>query len=111
MHTVHMSLYVIGFLVILALLFDFMNGFHDAANAIATVVSTGVLKPQQAVAMAAFFNVIAILFFQLKNAAIATACCGLSTPVDTTVAIAFAASWKPFIKSNNKANITKNPMT
>ena len=69
MHTVHMSLYVIGFLVILALLFDFMNGFHDAANAIATVVSTGVLKPQQAVAMAAFFNVIAILFFQLKVAA------------------------------------------
>ena len=64
MHTVHMSLYVIGFLVILALLFDFMNGFHDAANAIATVVSTGVLKPQQAVAMAAFFNVVAILFFQ-----------------------------------------------
>ena len=69
MHTVHMSLYVIGFLVILALLFDFLNGFHDAANAIATVVSTGVLKPQQAVAMAAFFNVIAILFFQLKVAA------------------------------------------
>ena len=69
MHTVHMSLYVIAFLVILALLFDFMNGFHDAANAIATVVSTGVLKPQQAVAMAAFFNVIAILFFQLKVAA------------------------------------------
>ena len=69
MHTVQMSLYVIGFLVILALLFDFLNGFHDAANAIATVVSTGVLKPQQAVAMAAFFNVIAILFFQLKVAA------------------------------------------
>ncbi|MCU6433836.1 inorganic phosphate transporter [Undibacterium sp. Jales W-56] len=69
MQTVHMSLYVIALLVILALLFDFMNGFHDAANAIATVVSTGVLKPQQAVAMAAFFNVIAILFFQLKVAA------------------------------------------
>ncbi|MFZ6673925.1 inorganic phosphate transporter [Undibacterium sp. Xuan67W] len=69
MQTVHMSLYVIALLVILALLFDFMNGFHDAANAIATVVSTGVLKPQQAVAMAAFFNVIAVLFFQLKVAA------------------------------------------
>ncbi len=41
-----MSLWVIGLLVVLALLFDFMNGFHDAANSIATVVSTGVLKPQ-----------------------------------------------------------------
>ncbi len=56
-------------LVALALLFDFMNGFHDAANSIATVVSTGVLKPQQAVAFAAVFNVIAILVFQLKVAA------------------------------------------
>ena len=45
-----------------------MNGFHDAANAIATVVSTGVLKPSQAVAMAAFFNVLAIAVFQLKVA-------------------------------------------
>jgi phosphate/sulfate permease len=45
---------------VLALLFDFMNGFHDAANSIATVVSTGVLRPTQAVAFAAFFNVIAI---------------------------------------------------
>ncbi|WP_411565043.1 anion permease [Rubrivivax sp. A210] len=56
-------------LVVLALLFDFMNGFHDAANSIATVVSTGVLKPQQAVAFAAVFNVIAIFVFQLKVAA------------------------------------------
>jgi PiT family inorganic phosphate transporter len=50
------------------LLFDFMNGFHDAANSIATVVSTGVLKPQQAVLFAAFFNVLAIGIFQLKVA-------------------------------------------
>jgi PiT family inorganic phosphate transporter len=69
MSNLHMSLSVIIFLVVLALLFDFMNGFHDAANAIATVVSTGVLKPGQAVAMAAFFNVIAIFFFHLKVAA------------------------------------------
>ena len=47
------------FLVLLALAFDFMNGFHDAANSIATVVSTGVLKPWQAVLWAAFFNVLA----------------------------------------------------
>jgi PiT family inorganic phosphate transporter len=69
METVQMSLWVIIFLVALALAFDFMNGFHDAANSIATVVSTGVLKPHQAVAMAAAFNVIAIFVFHLKVAA------------------------------------------
>ncbi len=68
MQTLNISIYVLGFLIILALLFDFMNGFHDAANAIATVVSTGVLRPSQAVAMAAFFNVLAIAVFQLKVA-------------------------------------------
>ena len=56
-------------LVIVALIFDFMNGFHDAANSIATVVSTGVLKPYQAVLWAAFFNFVAILLFELKVAA------------------------------------------
>jgi PiT family inorganic phosphate transporter len=56
-------------LVLLALAFDFMNGFHDAANSIATVVSTGVLKPWQAVLWAAFFNVVAVLFFKLTVAA------------------------------------------
>ena len=50
-------------------LFDFMNGFHDAANSIATVVSTGVLKPQQAVVLAAFFNFVAIFVFHLNVAA------------------------------------------
>ena len=68
MQTLHISIYTLAFLIALALLFDFMNGFHDAANAIATVVSTGVLKPQTAVAMAAAFNFIAILVFQLKVA-------------------------------------------
>jgi PiT family inorganic phosphate transporter len=66
--TLQISIYTLAFLVVLALLFDFMNGFHDAANAIATVVSTGVMKPQTAVAMAAFFNFIAVLVFQLKVA-------------------------------------------
>jgi len=60
---------VIIFLVVLALAFDFMNGFHDAANAIATVVSTRVMKPHTAVAMAAFCNVAAIFVFELKVAA------------------------------------------
>jgi PiT family inorganic phosphate transporter len=64
----HISLTVIILLVTLALLFDFMNGFHDAANAIATVVSTGVLKPGQAVAMAALFNVLAFFVFNLSVA-------------------------------------------
>ncbi|MGE5616870.1 MAG: anion permease [Bacillota bacterium] len=56
-------------LVALALVFDFMNGFHDAANSIATVVSTGVLKPQYAVLWAAFFNALAYFIFHLKVAA------------------------------------------
>ena len=49
----------LALLVALALAFDFLNGFHDAANSIATVVSTGVLKPHQAVAWAAMFNFLA----------------------------------------------------
>ena len=56
-------------LIVVALIFDFMNGFHDAANSIATVVSTGVLKPYQAVMWAACFNFVAILLFELKVAA------------------------------------------
>jgi len=55
-------------LVAIALAFDFMNGFHDAANSIATVVSTRVLRPQHAVAWAAFFNFVAFLFFGLSVA-------------------------------------------
>ncbi|HEY6088051.1 MAG TPA: inorganic phosphate transporter [Burkholderiaceae bacterium] len=69
MAAVQVSFWVIALLVVLAVLFDFMNGFHDAANSIATVVSTGVLKPHQAVAFAAFFNFVAIFVFHLKVAA------------------------------------------
>jgi PiT family inorganic phosphate transporter len=69
MNTLHIGIYVLAGLVALALFFDFMNGFHDAANAIATVVSTGVLKPQMAVAVAALFNFIAILMFGVTVAA------------------------------------------
>jgi len=67
--TVQVAFWVVALLVVMAVLFDFMNGFHDAANSIATVVSTGVLKPQQAVLFAAFFNVVAIAIFELKVAA------------------------------------------
>jgi PiT family inorganic phosphate transporter len=69
MEAIQISFWVVALLVALAVAFDFMNGFHDAANSIATVVSTGVLKPQQAVLFAAFFNVVAISIFQLKVAA------------------------------------------
>ena len=55
-------------LIMVALAFDFLNGLHDAANSIATVVSTRVLRPQYAVAWAAFFNFIAFLFFGLHVA-------------------------------------------
>jgi PiT family inorganic phosphate transporter len=65
----HVGFITLASLVILALAFDFMNGFHDAANSIATVVSTGVLKPYQAVIWAAFFNVLAVALFELKVAA------------------------------------------
>src|ERR1700749_2810796 len=51
-----------------ALLFDFLNGLHDAANSIATIVSTPVLRPHYAVAWAAFFNFVAFLFFGLNVA-------------------------------------------
>ena len=69
MAATEISFWVVVLLVVLAVLFDFMNGFHDAANSIATVVSTGVLKPQQAIVFAAFFNVIAIFIFHLSVAA------------------------------------------
>jgi len=65
----HTFTLTLAMLVVIALVFDFMNGFHDAANSIATVVSTGVLKPYQAVIWAAFFNFVAILLFELKVAA------------------------------------------
>ncbi|MBC8738064.1 inorganic phosphate transporter [Paraburkholderia sp. UCT31] len=68
MQSIQLAIWVVTGLVAIALVFDFMNGFHDAANSIATVVSTGVLKPQQAVAFAAAFNVIAYFVFHLKVA-------------------------------------------
>ncbi len=63
------ALWVVFMLLFLALAFDYMNGFHDAANSIATVVSTGVLRPGQAVVFAAFFNFVAYFVFHLSVAA------------------------------------------
>jgi inorganic phosphate transporter, PiT family len=62
------ELLLLIFLVGLALAFDFLNGFHDSANSIATIVSTRTLKPHWAVIWAAFFNFIAFLFFKLQVA-------------------------------------------
>jgi PiT family inorganic phosphate transporter len=69
MSTVQISFGLVALLVALAVFFDFLNGFHDAANSIATVVSTGVLKPQTAIVFAAFFNIVAIFIFHLSVAA------------------------------------------
>lgn len=63
-HTTLFILFVIG----IAFFFDFINGFHDAANSIATIVTTGVLTPKQAVLWAAFFNFMAFIFFNLMVA-------------------------------------------
>jgi inorganic phosphate transporter, PiT family len=70
-------LYLIG-LIAVALAFDVLNGLHDAANSIATIVSTRVLPPQYAVFWAAFFNFIAFLFFGLNVAQ--TVGTGITTP-------------------------------
>jgi len=60
--------FAVIFLIFLALLFDFLNGFHDSANSIATIVSTRVLSPRVAIIWAAFFNFVAFLFFGLHVA-------------------------------------------
>jgi PiT family inorganic phosphate transporter len=60
--------WVVIAIIAVALLFDYINGFHDAANSIATVVSTRVLTPKQAVTWAAFFNFAAFIFFGTKVA-------------------------------------------
>ncbi|MDB5942111.1 MAG: pitA [Ramlibacter sp.] len=96
MTTVQASLWVVIMLVALAIAFDFMNGFHDAANSIATVVSTGVLRPATAVMFAAFFNLVAVFVFHLSVAA--TVGKGIVQPgvVDTHVvfgALVGATAW------------------
>ena len=102
------AILLVAFIIAVALAFDYINGFHDAANSIATVVSTRVLTPLQAVVWASFFNFVAAFGFgvsvaatltpkpnaatKLKNAAHTTACRGVRTRVETTVAMELAAS-------------------
>ncbi|MBI4412109.1 MAG: inorganic phosphate transporter [Deltaproteobacteria bacterium] len=82
------SLIIISLVVIVALSFDFINGFHDAANSVATVVSTRVLSPRIAVAWAAFFNFAALFVFNLKVAT--TIGKGVVDPAVMTIGVVFA---------------------
>jgi PiT family inorganic phosphate transporter len=84
-----LGLPILIFLIAVALLFDFLNGLHDAANSIATIVSTRVLRPQYAVLWAAFFNFIAFLFFGLHVAN--TIGKGIIEPDVVDAAVIFAA--------------------
>ncbi|MCX7171332.1 MAG: inorganic phosphate transporter [Proteobacteria bacterium] len=83
------ALLIVTVLVVVALLFDFMNGFHDAANSIALMVSTRLLTPQAAVIWAAFFNFIAFLFFGLQVAK--TVGSGIVAPAIIDNAVIFGA--------------------
>ena len=89
METAQAALWVVMLLVALAIAFVFMNGFHDSANSISFVVSTGVLKPTQAVVFAAFFNFIAIFIFHLSVAA--TVGKGIVQPGVVEVHVVFGA--------------------
>src|SRR6058998_869761 len=81
-------LLLILFIVLVALVFDFLNGFHDAANSIATIVSTRVLSPTQAVVWAAFFNFVAAFVFGTKVSE--TISSGLVDPHVVDIWIVFA---------------------
>jgi len=99
MNAVHLGLPALVAIIAVALAFDFINGLHDAANSIATVVSTRVLPPKLAVAWAAFFNFIAFLFFGLHVAK--TIGTGIVQPsvIDPNVivaALAAAIAWNLF---------------
>ncbi len=83
------SLTLVIITICLALVFDFLNGFHDAANSIAAIVSTRVMKPHWAILWAAFFNFIAFLFFGVHVAT--TIGIGLVDPSIITTHVIFAA--------------------
>src|SRR5437868_14556572 len=87
--TVALGLPLLVALIAIALVFDFLNGLHDAANSIATVVSTRVLRPLYAVFWAAFFNFIAFLFFGLHVAE--TLGTGIITPSIVDPRVVFGA--------------------
>ena len=84
-----LGLPVLAILIGVALLFDFLNGLHDAANSIATIVSTRVLRPQYAVIWAAFFNFVAFMVFGLHVAN--TIGTGIIDPSVVDATVIFAA--------------------
>jgi inorganic phosphate transporter, PiT family len=86
---VHLSGLLVVVTILIALSFDFINGFHDAANSIATVVSTRVLSPRWAVVWAAFFNFVAAFF--LGTAVAKTISSGLVDPKQVTQYVILAA--------------------
>ena len=83
-----MTTFLLCAVIAVALAFDFVNGFHDSANSIATVVATRVLSPQLAVLWAAFFNFIAFLLGTKVAATIAT---GVVDPDVVSIGVVFAA--------------------
>jgi PiT family inorganic phosphate transporter len=91
------------FLIIVALVFDFLNGLHDAANSIATIVSTRVLKPHYAVAWAAFFNFVA--FFVFGVAVAKTVGSGIVSPALIDDAVIFGALSGAIVSSSSHALI------
>ncbi len=95
MTSIQIGFWVVALLVALAVAFDFMNGFHDAANSIATVVSTRVLTPRMAVAWAAFFNFVAAFGFGVAVAT--TVGKGIVTPEVVDHAVIFAALVAAFL--------------
>ena len=86
---------IVVLLIFVALAFDFMNGFHDAANSIATIVSTRVLTPRQAVAWAAFFNFVAAFGFGVAVAT--TVGKGIVQPEVVDHAVIFAGLTAAFL--------------
>ena len=93
-------------IIVLAIVFDFINGFHDAANSIATVVSTKVLTPTQAVIWAAFFNFIAFFIAKFIIGGF-----GIADTVSKTVDMAFISSPSHVIIAGLVAAITWNLLT
>src|SRR5437588_10018404 len=88
MATVIVPVGIVILVILVALGFDYFNGFHDAANSIATVVSTRVLSPRIAVLWAAFFNFVAFLIFKTKVAS--TIAKGVVQPTVFTIGVVFA---------------------
>src|SRR6266550_672288 len=88
MPEINATVILVLFIVLVALVFDFTNGFHDAANSIATVVATRVLSPRYAVLWAAVFNFVAFLVFKTHVAA--TIAIGVVNPEILSIGVVFA---------------------